>query len=109
MEKITKQAETLYQTCKSLCESINSFKKDGWIVLDEEDQVLKGKFVFSNWCIKKGIVFQWSETMSSCWLEYGECSVHGKDTFYQECKACYNDLTKYKLINPKDAKSITSL
>lgn len=108
--KISKQADNLYNTIQSLCEKMNSYTNEGYIILDEKNDVIKGKFVFEGiLSAEKGIYLQHSKNISSFFIVYGECCGYGENTFYQECRKCYNDISKYRLVNPKDAKSITEL
>lgn len=104
---MTKKAENLYKSLILICKRINLYIDEGYILI-EGDVIQKGKFVFeSNIDKTEGIFFAYNKNISSCLLLNSDTHcIYGKDTFYQECKECFKELSKYKLINPKDAISV---
>jgi len=85
-----KKEDEIYLEIVEKCEEANRLIDLGYIMLDEEDKVINGKFIF-NFMRTEGIYVSSHKKYEISYIHKDTCLVHGQDTVIEE----YNEALKY--------------
>lgn len=108
--KISEKAILEYNKLVELCLKIEEKRKKGYLLLDKDNEIIKGKIVFSSPFSSKCITFKNSENSWSTIIYYGKCNHFGKNTFELEVKAAKKYiLNSFKLVQIKNPISLKKL
>lgn len=105
-----KKADEVYEQLVRLCQYIKDKQAQGWLLLNNQGNVVTKTIVFSSHFSDKCIAF-WNEGTSwATIVEYGSTRTFGSKTLLQEYKTALKYMQdNYKLFEPKQIHSLKSI
>jgi len=95
------KADKIYQELVDLTKYITEKRKLGWLLLDENSEVITAEFVYETPFDDNCISFKYGKTTWGSIIAYGKTDNFGESTFLKECYSARKMLKKYKLFEPK--------
>ena len=96
---MSKEAEKLYKSLVNQCEKINKLIDKGYILLDKDNEICNGKFVFNDRDKKDYIALHKDGSCYwSIFLHRDNTLVFGMNTLLEEYQECKKYLENFKLI-----------
>jgi hypothetical protein len=96
-----KKEDKLYQELIEITEYIAEKRKLGWLLIDENNDIVNAEFVYETPFNNKCISLRYNENYYGSIVVYGETSISGESTLIKEYNSAKKYLKTYKLFEPK--------